>query len=552
MSNDILLGKVLKNAETKISKNLPDLKISPDNFGQLVLVLGDAYENNGKLTKVLMEELSKQNETIICFDNRGILSSYGLIFPKLEPEEFAKWILLDSNEDLLDLQAIEMSSRFKESMQMFGIDKDTLEDYLHELSFVVLTPNSDNGINISNNILDVDFTKVKHFAKSIIFSLVSWLFNDDSISKYEEETNFIKLVFEFMRKFKLQVSDYPKAKAFLNELKENIDKFPGSKDIKLKIIDMFLKFIQDSAPSLFEGIPLDFKQIFSVYPKKKQVFIFSLNHLEDVFYKNFFVMKAFHQLFIYAIENPEKKISVFLNVLDEVLFFKEFYKAFSIIDDLKIKNIRLIISSNTFKNIPSLEWSSFNHIFISNTNSEILNNTISKQFNFPVSLTSEIKENQFIYINNGKLESLLAPRISYSFHRTLESFEISRLLKDELRDQYNSMYYRLADIKDKFPELQKKKIGILTIENGPYRGKDVIIDKDEIVLGRYEIYPQNKLVSRKHFKIHREGAHFVIIDNSVNGVFINGRRITQATLKERDTIVLGRNEVSLYFEEKEI
>ncbi|MCK4849390.1 MAG: FHA domain-containing protein, partial [Candidatus Heimdallarchaeota archaeon] len=76
----------------------------------------------------------------------------------------------------------------------------------------------------------------------------------------------------------------------------------------------------------------------------------------------------------------------------------------------------------------------------------------------------------------------------------------------------------LDDIKDKYPELQKKKIGILIIENGPYRGKDVIIDKDEVVIGRYEIYPQNKLISRKHFKIHREGSNFVIIDNSVNGV----------------------------------
>ena len=552
MTKEIYLGKILKNVETKLTKGLSDFKIATKDLGQQILVLGDSPVQNGRLCKVLMEELSKSGEKIVAFDSEGILPSYGLIFPDLQPEDFAKWVLLDSDDDYIDLEAIEASSRFNEMMQLFGITNEELEDLLHDTFFTVITPNSDNGINVSTGIFDVNFSKLKHFAKAIIYSLVSCLYSDDSISTYEEEINFVKLTFEFIKKFKLEVSNYPKTKDFLRELEENVDKFPGSKDVKLKVIETLLKFIKDSAQVLFEGIPLNFKDIFSKQSKKNQVMIFSLVHIEDMFFKNLFIMKAFHQLFNFALDNPEKKISIFLNFPDEILFFKEFLKGISAIKDLKIKNVRLILSSSSYKNLSSLDLSKPSHIFISKIGSEIANNSLSKEFNFSSTLLSEIKEQQFVYIKSGKVVSLLFPRIPYSYHRILESFEIARLLKEDTRNLFEQLYRKLDDIKDKYPELQKKKIGILIIENGPYRGKDVIIDKDEVVIGRYEIYPQNKLISRKHFKIHREGSNFVIIDNSVNGVFINGRRITQATLKERDTIVLGRNEVSLYFEEKEI
>lgn len=552
MTEDLYLGKELKKPETKLTPGLNNCKVDYKELGKMVLILGDSPDQNGHLSKVLMEELSKKDEVIISFDSEGILSSYGLIFPKLEPEDFSKWILLDSEEDYIDLQAIEESSRFNQLLQTFKINKSELEDYVNNLFFVIFTPNSDNGVNISSTAFDINFNKIKNFAKPIIYTLGAWLFTDDSITKYDEEINFLKLIYEFIRKYKLEVTDYPKSKSFLLEVQENIDKFPGSPDTKNKMIEILLKFIKDNASIFFEGIPLNFNTILEPNPRKKNVIIFSLKHMEDIFFKNFFLMKSLHQLSQYAIDNKDKKITVLINSIDDILFFKEFISSIKSVLEKDLDNLRFVLSTSIYKNLLHLDLKDFNNIFIGKTTNDNVQNTMSKKFGFPASLLTEIKKENFVLIKNQKLTSLLHPRITYSYHRVLEPFEIARVLEEKDRDNYEKYYYRLDDIKDKYPELQKKKIGILTIENGPYRGKDIIIDKDEIVIGRYEVYPQNKLISRKHFKIHREGGHFVITDNSVNGVFINGRRITQATLKERDTIVLGRNEASLYFEEKEI
>ena len=96
MAKEIYLGKILKGVETKLTKGLSNFKIPIEELGQQVLIFGDSPVNNGRLCKVLMEELSKSGEKIVAFDSEGILPSYGLIFPELQPEDFAKWILLDS------------------------------------------------------------------------------------------------------------------------------------------------------------------------------------------------------------------------------------------------------------------------------------------------------------------------------------------------------------------------------------------------------------------------------------------------------------------------
>ncbi|MHA1758458.1 MAG: FHA domain-containing protein [Promethearchaeota archaeon] len=551
MSGDLYLGKVLNNVETKVTKTLPNFKIPYEDLGEKILILGDSIETTGWLTKLFIEELLKNDELVFAFDSNGILSSFNLIFPRLEPEDFAKWILLDSSEDYLDLEAIETSSRFNEKLEIFNISKDELLEFKTNLFSPIFTPNSDNGLNISSGIFNIDFSRLKTFAKPIIFSLVAWLLNDDSISKYEEEINFLKIVFEFIKKYQIIINTYPKAKSFLNELKENLDKFPGSSQIKDKITQLLINFTQSNAQLLFEGVNLDLKKILKFSINKYPLMILFLKHIEDVFFKNFLIMRTFHLLYDFLLDFKDKKVTIILDNIDTILFFKEFQKSLSSLESTQLNTPRIIYSLSSFKNMFLLDLSEFKEIFISNTTNDNLKNTLGRRFGLPVEQFSSLKEDQFITFFDSE-KKLISLRPTYSYHRVLEPFEIAKLTTNDLRNEFSSFYQRLDNIKEEYPELKKKKIGILTIENGPLRGKDIIIDKDEIVVGRYEIYPQNKLISRKHFKIQRDGDDFIIIDTSVNGVFINGRRITKATLKDRDVIVLGRNETSLYFEIKEI
>ena len=86
-------------------------------------------------------------------------------------------------------------------------------------------------------------------------------------------------------------------------------------------------------------------------------------------------------------------------------------------------------------------------------------------------------------------------------------------------------------------------IGYLEIETGADRR--VVPLADEVVhLGRglsADVRLDDATVSRKHAVIVRRPDGIVILDDrSMNGVLVNGRRVTEATLGDGDEILLGR------------
>lgn len=72
----------------------------------------------------------------------------------------------------------------------------------------------------------------------------------------------------------------------------------------------------------------------------------------------------------------------------------------------------------------------------------------------------------------------------------------------------------------------------------------VVTEKKRISVGRTkdnDIVLENRGVSRKHAQIEFNGDESVIIDNeSLNGVFINNRRISEEFLHDKDVITIGK------------
>ncbi|MBW2037641.1 MAG: FHA domain-containing protein, partial [Deltaproteobacteria bacterium] len=72
---------------------------------------------------------------------------------------------------------------------------------------------------------------------------------------------------------------------------------------------------------------------------------------------------------------------------------------------------------------------------------------------------------------------------------------------------------------------------------------EYLLTGQRIVIGRAsdnEISIDEKIVSRRHAEIIREGEHFVLVDlDSHNGTFINDARITRHILTDQDTIRIG-------------
>lgn len=80
----------------------------------------------------------------------------------------------------------------------------------------------------------------------------------------------------------------------------------------------------------------------------------------------------------------------------------------------------------------------------------------------------------------------------------------------------------------------------------------VVTEKKRISVGRTkdnDIVLENRGVSRKHAQIEFNGDATVIIDNeSLNGVFVNNRRISEEVLRDSDVITIGKYSLEFHQE----
>lgn len=85
---------------------------------------------------------------------------------------------------------------------------------------------------------------------------------------------------------------------------------------------------------------------------------------------------------------------------------------------------------------------------------------------------------------------------------------------------------------------------LLVVEHGFGEPARILLDRPVNRLGRRfddDILLDDVTVSRRHARIERRAAGFVLLDlDSINGTYLNGRRIDQAPLAVGDHIVIGK------------
>ncbi|MFQ5606758.1 MAG: FHA domain-containing protein [Candidatus Zixiibacteriota bacterium] len=83
----------------------------------------------------------------------------------------------------------------------------------------------------------------------------------------------------------------------------------------------------------------------------------------------------------------------------------------------------------------------------------------------------------------------------------------------------------------------------------------VVVDKRRVSIGRTkenDIVLENRGVSRKHAMIEFNDSGAVIIDNeSLNGIFLNDRRISEESLRDSDEITIGKYSLVFHAQETE-
>lgn len=92
-------------------------------------------------------------------------------------------------------------------------------------------------------------------------------------------------------------------------------------------------------------------------------------------------------------------------------------------------------------------------------------------------------------------------------------------------------------------ELEEGK-AIIMVRRGPEAGTRFIIDKDTVTCGRHpssDIFLDDVTVSRKHVEIKRDDGEFSLQDlGSLNGTFVNRRRVEASPLSNGDEIQIGK------------
>lgn len=87
----------------------------------------------------------------------------------------------------------------------------------------------------------------------------------------------------------------------------------------------------------------------------------------------------------------------------------------------------------------------------------------------------------------------------------------------------------------------------LIVIAGTNIGKLYNLKADELVAGRSQdsdIWIEDNTISRKHFKIKREGKEYTIQDlNSTNGTYVNSRRVTTTGLRAGDKIQISNDTI---------
>src|SRR5512139_40365 len=91
----------------------------------------------------------------------------------------------------------------------------------------------------------------------------------------------------------------------------------------------------------------------------------------------------------------------------------------------------------------------------------------------------------------------------------------------------------------------------LIMRSGPTPGAAFTLEGDQLTIGRdstNEIVINDAEVSRKHARLTFQGGKYVLEDlGSTNGTFVNGQRLTSATvLKPGDVVSLGEQIVLMY------
>jgi FHA domain/zinc-ribbon domain len=87
-------------------------------------------------------------------------------------------------------------------------------------------------------------------------------------------------------------------------------------------------------------------------------------------------------------------------------------------------------------------------------------------------------------------------------------------------------------------------VGLLVVRHGPNAGSSFRLEVPATAIGRHpdsEVFLDDITVSRRHVVVERDGDGYTLRDvGSLNGTYVNRKRVDEAQLHDRDEVQIGR------------
>ena len=85
---------------------------------------------------------------------------------------------------------------------------------------------------------------------------------------------------------------------------------------------------------------------------------------------------------------------------------------------------------------------------------------------------------------------------------------------------------------------------LLVVKRGPNAGSRFLLDRSTTSAGRHpdsDIFLDDVTVSRRHAEFRRDAGEFIVVDvGSLNGTYVNRRRVERHRLRDGDELQIGK------------
>ncbi len=512
------LGKILKKSSDTPTKKLKDQQLILNENGSLITIACADPMDSWALAKSMCEELYLQEDDVYIIDNHGALASIGLIFDPSNSDEIALSIPYDDGE-FPELKALEYAAKLMESLDQHS-SMDQFNHFRNKLTFFLLFEGFKGHRAIFNTPFTLDFLKSKDLAMEY-FEFLSYFLNETSNTAItKKDLNLIKYLVGIILKRDIELKS-------LNDLFELLDSFKSLSE-KLNVSDGEIERFVEKVKSrftkyrefFFSGINFS-DELLASLAVSHNISSFYISSQFDKHYKELESFILLKKLLNLSISNYNKEMAIILDLVEMPELLDKFIENFELLKNYK--NINWIVTVDKDQN-------------------KILEKLITMSTAFFHKGLNGVGDLPFIkgedvYGERTSEDIIFAKRPEFSISKKITSADIPKMSIAE-------EFYTILGLSEM---ASTGKIFKLIVQSGPLKGKEILVTGDELVFGRNEFCPSNKLVSRKHMKFVFDGDNYFILDTSVNGTFLNGQKIKKSVLSNGDRIILGNNEVEIMF-----